>query len=251
MDMCAPDSAPSSSIRARDSEPIISSGTRKTRGARVAVTEAPIAKRTSEYRGCGRGSNPNSKQGRRRIRSSFFECSICGALVEHMAAINAARKEGRNLIHAKDGCASRLCSSNYRNVQRFACRQKKWAQFLVDKSAHLIASLNGASVMQKVTVLSWPCTLKTAQRILSVWACDSASTSLCANMARVRAPRKLVSIRRACYNSAHRVCTDRHESTHCCAGVGDSSNDRSQGHTKDMVMKRVWAKRHLDGDSSK
>ena len=73
MEMCAPDNAWLSSIRAQDTEPIISSGTRKTRGARVAVTEAPIAKRTSEYRGCGRGSEGRSTLHicQRRVRKLF------------------------------------------------------------------------------------------------------------------------------------------------------------------------------------
>ena len=214
----------------------------------MVVVEAPVAKQTSQYHGCGRGSNPNSKQGHRRMRSSFFECPICGALVEHMAAINTARNDGRHLIHAKDGCASRLCSSNYRNVQRFTSRQKKWAQFLLDKRARLISCPNGASVIQRVTVLSQACALKIAQRILNAWVCDGASTPQCATMARgVRAPRKHVGMRRTRDIVARGAGTDRHES---CAGAGDVSHDRSQGH-KDMVMKRVWAKRHLvDVDSS-
>lgn len=63
----------------------------------------------------------------------------------------------------------------------------------------------------------------------------------------VRAPRKHVGMRRTRDIVARGAGTDRHES---CAGAGDVSHDRSQGH-KDMVMKRVWAKRHLvDVDSS-
>ena len=101
-------------------------------------------------------------------------------------------------------------------------------------------------------MLSQACTLKIAQRIFNAWVCDGASTPQCATMARgVRAPRKHVGMRRTRDIVARGAGTDRHEGRQqCCAGAGDVSHDRSQGH-KDMVMKRVWAKRHLvDVDSS-
>lgn len=102
----------------------------------------------------GKGNAPGTREALRRSHTLVMVCCAkgCAAFVDLQAARRAARKNGRSTFASGDGCASRVCSRNFRPGQ-FRRRQDKMAQDLLSCDRRL---------------MRWPATI-TAR---AVWCAD-------------------------------------------------------------------------------
>ena len=105
--------------------------------AATAQWAANRARGSFPTKGCGKGRAPGSEDARQRWRTLLFVCSSCEALVSRARALQHARRTGRLVVLAGDGCASSSCSTDYRNA-RFVHTQRRYASELHDGSRLLV-----------------------------------------------------------------------------------------------------------------